>query len=117
MIGWDAKGASRKGFVAQVRLALREHPRPCSRRPARRRSTSCRLTWYVRDMDEYRASLQELGAVYREVMGGTFPAMAVVEVIRLVEPQGPRRDRGDRGAAGMMRNRTNGAPAPVLTIS
>ena len=45
-----------------------------------------RLTWYVRSMDEYLAELPKLGAAYREVMGRHFPAMAVVEVTRLVEP-------------------------------
>jgi enamine deaminase RidA (YjgF/YER057c/UK114 family) len=45
-----------------------------------------RLTWYVRDMNEYLADLPALGTAYREVMGRHFPAMAVVEVTRLVEP-------------------------------
>ena len=46
-----------------------------------------RLTWYVRDIDEYLAARKELGAAYRAVMGDHFPAMALVEVSRLVEPQ------------------------------
>jgi enamine deaminase RidA (YjgF/YER057c/UK114 family) len=46
-----------------------------------------RLTWYVRDMDEYLADLKALGAAYREIMGRHFPAMAVVEVSRLVEAE------------------------------
>jgi enamine deaminase RidA (YjgF/YER057c/UK114 family) len=45
-----------------------------------------RLTWYVTDVEEYRASLRELGPAYREVFGRHFPAMAVVQVVRLVEP-------------------------------
>jgi enamine deaminase RidA (YjgF/YER057c/UK114 family) len=45
-----------------------------------------RMTWYVRDMDEYLAARPELGKVYRETMGRNFPAMALVEVRRLVEP-------------------------------
>jgi enamine deaminase RidA (YjgF/YER057c/UK114 family) len=36
-------------------------------------------------MEEYRASLKELGPVYREVMGRNFPAMALVQVVALVE--------------------------------
>ena len=35
-----------------------------------------RLTWYVVDRVEYNARLRELGAVYREVLGKNFPAMA-----------------------------------------
>lgn len=46
-----------------------------------------RLTWYVTDIATYRASLKEMGPVYREVLGRHFPAMAVVQVVALVEPQ------------------------------
>jgi enamine deaminase RidA (YjgF/YER057c/UK114 family) len=45
------------------------------------------MTWYVLDIDEYRAALGELGDVYREIMGAHYPAMTLVEVRRLVEPQ------------------------------
>ena len=45
-----------------------------------------RMTWYVTDRDEYVASLTEIGAAYREHIGKYYPAMAVVEVSRLVEP-------------------------------
>lgn len=45
-----------------------------------------RMTWYVVDLDDYRASSREVGAVWREVMGRHFPAMAVVGVTGLVEP-------------------------------
>jgi enamine deaminase RidA (YjgF/YER057c/UK114 family) len=45
-----------------------------------------RLTWYVVDVDEYRSALRELGPAYRKIMGDHYPAMAVVEVTRLVEP-------------------------------
>ena len=44
-----------------------------------------RLTWYVTDRDEYLASLKEIGAAYREVMGRVYPAMAVVAVTGLIE--------------------------------
>jgi enamine deaminase RidA (YjgF/YER057c/UK114 family) len=45
-----------------------------------------RMTWYVVDINEYRFSLAEIGAAYNEVMGRSFPAMAVVQVGALVEP-------------------------------
>ena len=44
-----------------------------------------RLTWYVVDMDEYLASLKALGQIYREIFGAHYPAMALVQVVRLVE--------------------------------
>ena len=46
-----------------------------------------RLTWYVVDRKEYNARLKELGAVYREVLGKNFPAMACVQVAGLMEEQ------------------------------
>ena len=45
------------------------------------------MTWYVLDMREYIASRRELGAAYRDVIGRHFPAMTVVEVGRLIEPE------------------------------
>lgn len=45
-----------------------------------------RMTWYVTDMAAYRASLPAIGAAYRELIGKNFPAMAVVGVTALVEP-------------------------------
>jgi enamine deaminase RidA (YjgF/YER057c/UK114 family) len=44
-----------------------------------------RMTCYVTSRDEYVAALPEIGAAWRETMGRNFPAMAVVEVVRLVE--------------------------------
>ena len=46
-----------------------------------------RMTCYVTDIAEYRSSLAEIGAAWRETIGRNFPAMAVVEVGALVEPQ------------------------------
>jgi enamine deaminase RidA (YjgF/YER057c/UK114 family) len=46
-----------------------------------------RMTWYVTSRDEYVASLPEIGATYRALMGRNYPVMAVVEVAALIEPQ------------------------------
>jgi enamine deaminase RidA (YjgF/YER057c/UK114 family) len=46
-----------------------------------------RLTWYVLDKKEYLASLQDVGAAYRDLMGRHYPAMAVVQVSGLVEDE------------------------------
>ncbi|HUQ12842.1 MAG TPA: RidA family protein [Novosphingobium sp.] len=43
------------------------------------------LTWYLTDLDDYAAKLKPIGRAYREVLGRHYPAMAVVEVSRLVE--------------------------------
>ncbi len=46
-----------------------------------------RMTWYVVDRDEYVASLAAIGAAYKAHIGRHFPAMAVVQVSALVEPE------------------------------
>ena len=45
-----------------------------------------RLTCYVTSIEEYLASLKEIGAAWKEIVGPHYPAMALVEVVRLVEP-------------------------------
>jgi enamine deaminase RidA (YjgF/YER057c/UK114 family) len=45
-----------------------------------------RMTWYVTDRDDYVRNIREIGAVYRELVGNHYPAMAVVQVAALVEP-------------------------------
>ena len=46
-----------------------------------------RMTCYVTDIAAYRASLAEIGTAWRETIGRNFPAMAVVAVSALVEPE------------------------------
>ena len=85
MIGQHPDGRFAEGFVAQMKLAL-ENIAAVLKEAGATPQHIVRLTWYVRSMDEYLADLDALGAAYREVMGRHFPAMAVVEVTRLVEP-------------------------------
>ena len=44
-----------------------------------------RLTWFVTNLDEYRAEVKEIGAAYRDVIGRHYPPMSVVQVVALVE--------------------------------
>jgi enamine deaminase RidA (YjgF/YER057c/UK114 family) len=44
-----------------------------------------RMTWYVTDKREYLDAAKQIGAAYRSVMGYHFPAMALVQVVALVE--------------------------------
>ena len=46
-----------------------------------------RMTCYVTDIDAYRASLGEIGAAWKNIIGAHYPAMALVAVSSLVEPQ------------------------------
>lgn len=45
------------------------------------------MTWFLTDLEDYSARLKDIGRAYRETIGRHFPAMAVVEVRRLVEPR------------------------------
>lgn len=45
-----------------------------------------RMTWYVTDRGDYVRNIGEIGAIYRELMGKSFPTMAVVQVAGLVDP-------------------------------
>jgi enamine deaminase RidA (YjgF/YER057c/UK114 family) len=86
-IGWDASGAFPADDLAgQVRQTL-ENVLAVLAEAGGKPEHIARMTWFVTDRDEYVASAREIGAAYRETVGRHFPAMAVVEVSRLVEPR------------------------------
>jgi enamine deaminase RidA (YjgF/YER057c/UK114 family) len=45
------------------------------------------LVVYATDLDEYRAAMQELGEVWRRHFGRRYPAMALVGVSALADPE------------------------------
>lgn len=83
-IGWDTAGAFPDGFVAQFRQVLLNTLAVLAEAGAGPEHIA-RMTWYVVDKREYLASLREIGALWRELIGPHYPAMAVVEVKGLVE--------------------------------
>jgi enamine deaminase RidA (YjgF/YER057c/UK114 family) len=84
VIGWDHQGHLPTDFVAQVRQTLSNISAILAEGGARPEHL-VRLTWYVVDMEEYLASLKTLGQIYRKIFGAHYPAMALVQVVRLVE--------------------------------
>ena len=86
VVGWDVAGRFADGFVAQVRQTL-ENILVILAEGGARPDHLVRLTWYVVDMDEYVSNLKMLGKVYREVIGTHYPSMALVQIVRLVEPK------------------------------
>ena len=84
LIGWDAAGHLPADFVAQAGHALRAIKTILGEGGARP-AHLVRLTWYVTDIDLYLASTKALGEIYREIFGMHYPAMALVQVVRLVE--------------------------------
>jgi enamine deaminase RidA (YjgF/YER057c/UK114 family) len=84
VVGWDETGNFPEGFAAQAAQVFRNIKAILAEGGAEP-SHIVRLTWYVVDVDEYLASLRDLGRAYREIFGRHYPAMAVVQVVRLVE--------------------------------
>jgi enamine deaminase RidA (YjgF/YER057c/UK114 family) len=84
IVGWDEAGVFADGFVAQARRIFENIVAILAEGGAEPRHL-VRLTWYVVDIEEYMANLRELGRAYREVFGTHYPAMALVQVVRLVE--------------------------------
>lgn len=84
VIGWDNQGDLPADFIAQVRQTLGNISAILAEGGARPEHL-VRLTWYVVDMEEYLANLKTLGQIYRDIFGAHYPAMALVQVVRLVE--------------------------------
>ena len=84
VVGWNEQGMFPDGFVAQARQTL-QNIKAILKEGGAEPHHLVRLTWYVVDIDEYLANLRELGRAYREVLGTHYPAMALVQVVRLVE--------------------------------
>ena len=85
IIGWNAQCEfETDDFAAQVAQALRSIVEILAEAGAKPEHL-VRLTWYVTDKREYLGSLKELGAAYKEIIGRHYPAMALVQVVALVE--------------------------------
>lgn len=84
MVGWDKDGRFAKGLAAQTKQAL-ENIAAVLAEGGARPDHIVRMTWFICDMEDYLAVQAELGKAYRAIMGRHFPAMALVEVRRLVE--------------------------------
>lgn len=85
VVGWDAQERFPDGLVAQVRQCL-DNIRAILVSGGAEPRHLVRLTWYVTDIADYQANLKPIGAAYRDVLGPHYPAMALVQVVRLVEP-------------------------------
>lgn len=87
LVGWDQAQEFVPGGIAaqfrQILINLLAVLREAGAGPQH----LVRMTWYVVDVDAYRAELAAIGVAYRELLGRNFPAMAVVQVVALVEPQ------------------------------
>lgn len=85
MVGWTGDCVfETDDFAGQAAQALRNIVAVLAEAGARPEHI-VRLTWYVTDKAEYLASLKALGTAYKGVIGAHYPAMALVQVVALVE--------------------------------
>ncbi len=84
VVGWDSRAKFPDGLAAQTKQTLENIVAIIAEAGAEPKHI-VRLTWYITDIENYLLLQREIGTVYREVMGKHFPAMAVVQVVRLVE--------------------------------
>ena len=85
VIGWnDQQEFETDDFGEQVRIALQSIVAILAEAGARPEHL-VRLTWYVTDKQEYLSALKQIGQAYKDVIGRHYPAMALVQVVALVE--------------------------------
>ena len=86
-VGWTAvEKFEAKDLVGQVRQTL-ENTLAVLKEDGAGPEHIVRMTWYITDKQDYLNNLKEIGAVYRDVVGKHFPAMALVEVKGLLEDE------------------------------
>lgn len=74
-------------FVEQFEIALRK-TLAVVRAAGGDAESIGRMTVFVTDIEAYRSSTAEIGAVWRSQMDRHYPAMALMEVAGLVDPRG-----------------------------
>jgi enamine deaminase RidA (YjgF/YER057c/UK114 family) len=85
MVGWNADCEfDTDDFAEQVAQVLRNIVAVLAEAGAQPEHI-VRLTWYVTSKAEYLSNLRALGHVYKAVLGRHYPAMALVQVVALVE--------------------------------
>ena len=85
MVGWDTDGVFAEGIGSQVEQTLRNTLAVLGEAGAGPEHI-VRMTWYVTDVAAYLQARKEIGAAWLAVIGRHYPPMAVVGVVRLVEP-------------------------------
>ncbi|MCG6114295.1 MAG: RidA family protein [Mesorhizobium sp.] len=86
-IGWTGEqNFEAKDLAGQTRQALSNILAVLAEAGGRAEHIT-RFTWYIVDKQEYLANLKDIGTAYREVMGKHFPAMAMVQIVALIEDE------------------------------
>jgi len=86
-IGWNPRSCAIESsdFASQAAQALRNVVAVLTAASARPEHL-VRMTWFITDRAAYMAARGDIGEAYREIIGRHFPAMSVVVVHGLIEP-------------------------------
>ena len=84
-VGWNAdKVFEASDFVGQMEQSL-ANIRAIVEAAGGQVTDIARLTWFIKDKEEYLAHQREVGQAYRRVFGRHFPAMSVIVVKDFIE--------------------------------
>jgi len=85
MIGCDVQGKIvSNNFAEQVRQSLLNIVAVLAEANAKPEHI-VRMTWYVKDKNEYVGAYKQIGEIYRKIIGRHYPAMTAVKVADMVE--------------------------------
>ncbi len=85
LIGWDEQHEFQTDdFVEQVAQTLSNVVAVLEAGGARPEHL-VRMTWYITDKSAYLENLKGIGQAYRRIIGKHYPAMAMVQVVALME--------------------------------
>ena len=88
-VGWDPTNPEPtfpKGLAAQFDLAL-SNVMAVVKKAGARPEDVVQMTCFVTDRDEYIAQLPDIGAAWKKHFGRHYPAMALVQVARLLSDE------------------------------
>jgi enamine deaminase RidA (YjgF/YER057c/UK114 family) len=84
-VGWNAdKVFEASDFTGQMEQAL-ANIRAIVEAAGGKVTDIARLTWFIKDKEDYLARQREVGEAYRRVLGRHFPAMSVIVVKDFIE--------------------------------
>lgn len=84
-IGWDETHVIRADSMAgQIKQTLKNTIAVLAEADAGPEHI-VRMTWYITSRTQYLEEIKDIGKVWREVIGQFYPAMAVVQVVALIE--------------------------------
>ena len=84
-VGWNAdKVFEASDFVGQMEQSL-ANIRAIVEAAGGQVTDIARLTWFIKDKEEYLSRQREVGQAYRRVFGRHFPAMSVIVVKDFIE--------------------------------